>query len=204
MYTYVRKQHKGYYLETSEPIDAEYWAGQIGLTYQDFLEGKWVPLSDEQVAFHNEHPDATVQEVIAMEITPAPERTLADAKKEKTDAISIYDSSDAVNGFTVNGEIGGWLTPSERSNYRSSIEAAKKFSIQELSFYVGDFLMTVTPEQGEYMLDQVQLYADQCAIVTKQHQLAVNALDSIEAVDNYDYTQGYPAKLNFTYPIVIS
>ena len=47
------------------------------------------------------------------------------------------------------------------------------------------------------MLAQIQLYADQCFIVTKQHKAAVEALDSIEAVDNYDVTAGYPTKLTF-------
>jgi hypothetical protein len=47
------------------------------------------------------------------------------------------------------------------------------------------------------MLAQIQLYADQCFLVTKQHEAAVNALDSIESVDNYDITLGYPTKLVF-------
>lgn len=204
MVTYIRKNIKGYYIEFDEELDANVWAGKIGSTYQDFLDNKWILLSAKQVKFHKDYPNANVKEVINMELTPVPPRTLEQAKEEKISQIKVYDDSNAVNGFTINNEIEGWLTPAERSNYRSSIESAKNFSVPSLSFYVGDFLMTVTPEQGEYMLDQVQLYADQCAIVTKQHQLAVNALDTIEAVDAYDYTQGYPTKLDFTYPIQVS
>ncbi len=47
-------------------------------------------------------------------------------------------------------------------------------------------------------LAQIQLYADRCYIVTETHKAEVNALDSIEAIDNYDITSGYPEKLNFT------
>ena len=68
MYTYIRIQHKGYYLETETQIDADYWAGQIGTTYQDFLDGKWVLLSPEQVAFHEEYPNASVKEVLDMHL----------------------------------------------------------------------------------------------------------------------------------------
>jgi len=49
MITYIRKSIKGYYIEFPDEIDAEYWSGKIGTTYQDFLDGKWVKLSDEQV-----------------------------------------------------------------------------------------------------------------------------------------------------------
>lgn len=204
METYIRKNIDGYYIEFNEELDANVWAGKIGSTYQEFLEGKWIHLNSEQVAFHVEHPYATIKEVLDCQLTPTPPRTLEQAKSEKIAQIEAYDNSNAVNGFTINGELEGWLTPGERSNYRSSIEAAKRQSVPELSFYVGDFPLTVTPVQGEYMLDQVQLYADACAIVTKQHELAVNALDSIEAVDGYNYQTGYPNKLNFTYPIEVS
>lgn len=202
-YVYIKLSIAGHFVEFAEPLKAEEY-NNLGSTYEDYLNNKWVLLSDEQVAFHEEHPTASVAEVWNMEITPVPPRTLEQAKSEKLMQINSYDNSSEVNGFTINGEIEGWLTPSERSNYRSSIEAAKKFSVPELSFYVGDFLMTVTPEQGDYMLDQVQLYADACAIVTKQHQLEVNALTTIEEVDAFDYTAGYPQKLDFTYPIEVS
>ena len=48
------------------------------------------------------------------------------------------------------------------------------------------------------MLAAIQLYADQCFIKTKQHEAAIKALATIEDINNYDYTVGYPTKLNFT------
>ena len=47
-------------------------------------------------------------------------------------------------------------------------------------------------------LAQVQLYANQCYGVTERHKAAVNALETIEAVEAYDFTIGYPEKLSFT------
>jgi hypothetical protein len=86
MITYIRKNIKGYYIEFPEEIDAQYWEGKIGTTYEDFLNNKWIRLSDEQVAFHKEHPKANIYQVIAMELPPEPEpyeRTIEDAKQEK-------------------------------------------------------------------------------------------------------------------------
>lgn len=197
---YIRKQHKGYYIETQEEIDAEYWAGQIGMTYQDFLDNKWILLSAEQEAFHNEYPYASVKEVLTMELTPAPVRTLEQAKREKIEQIEQYDGSDNVNGFDVvkdGNTITAWLTPAERANYRSSIDAAELVGVENLSLYIGEMPITLPTQIAKMMLAQIQLYADQCFIVTKQHIAAVEALDSIEAVDNYDNTTGYPERLVF-------
>ena len=114
--------------------------------------------------------------------------------------IDTYDSSSDVNGFeaTVSGmTIEGWFTPEERSNYKSSIDAAKLLGVETLYFYLGDVELAVTPVQAEYMLAQIQLYADQCFIVTKQHKLAVESMETIEEVDGFDYTADYPQKPNF-------
>ena len=174
----------------------------VGDTYQDFLDNKWVLLSDEQVAFHEEHPTATVKEVWDMEITPIPPRTLEDAKAEMIAKIEEYDESSEVNGFKINGVTAGWFTPEERSNYKSSIDAAKLLGVSDLTFFIGDNELSVTIPQAEYMLAQIQLYADSCYIVTKEHKITVGSLETIEEVDAFPYTEGYPQMLDFTYPFV--
>jgi hypothetical protein len=61
MKTYIRKSIKGYYIEFPEEIDATYWNGKIGTTYEDFENNKWILLSNEQVAFHETHPNASIK-----------------------------------------------------------------------------------------------------------------------------------------------
>ena len=200
MKTYIRKSIKGYYIQFPDEIDAEYWAGKIGSTYEDFRDNKWICLSDEQLAFHEEHPYASISQVISMTLPEPYTRTLEDAKMEKLNAIDDYDNSSFVNGFDVvngNDTITAWLTPAQRANYRSSIDAAELVGLTELSLYIGEMPITLSVATAKLMLAQIQLYADQCFIVTKQHKAAVEALDSIEAVDNYDVTAGYPTKLIF-------
>ena len=198
-YTYIKLDINGYYIEFEEMFNPDLY-NNLGETYRDFLDNKWVLLSDEQVAFHGEHPSASVKEVWDMQLTPEPVRTLAQAKREMIDKIDEYDNSSSVNGFTVNGSIEAWFTPEERSNYKSSIDAAKLLGISSLTFFIGDVEMSVTPTQAEYMLAQIQLYADQCFVVTKEHKIAVEGFETINQVDNFEYTIGYPNKIDFTYP----
>ena len=196
-YTYIKHDIRGFYIEFDEMFDPNLY-NNLGETWDDFLDNLWVLLSPEQVEFHKEYPNASIKEVWDMELTPIPERTLEQAKAEMISNINAYDSSSNVNGFTVNNEIEGWFTPDERSNYKSSIDAAKLLGVETLSFYIGDIMLDVTPSEAEYMLAQIQLYADACYIVTKQHKMAVEAMETIEEVDAFAYTEGYPEKLNFT------
>lgn len=198
METYIRKSIAGYYIEFPEEIDTVYWQGKIGSTYADFMADKWVHLSPEQVAFHKGNPFATIEEVLAMELKA---ETLEEAKARKIGLIKEYDSSEAVNSFNVEsegGDISAWLTPSERSNYRSSIDAAELVGLTELSLYIGEIPVILSVQSAKMILAQIQLYADQCYIVTKQHIAAVEALETVEEVDAYDFTVGYPERLSFT------
>ena len=201
MKTYIRKSIKGFYIEFPEEIDAQYWEGKIGSTYEDFQNDKWILLSDEQLAFKEAHANLSIKNIIEMVEPEEPVRTLEDAKMEKLTQIDMYDNSEAVNGFDVtsgNDTVTAWLTPAERANYRSSIDAAELVGVETLSLYIGEMPITLPTATAKFMLAQIQLYADQCFIVTKQHKAAVEAMDDIDDVDNYDITVGYPTKLNFT------
>lgn len=196
MFTYIKHDVRGFYVELPEMLTEDLYSN-LGTTWDDFVDNKWVLLSEEQVKFHQENPKAKVSEVWTMVLDPVHVRNIDDAKNEMKSRIERYDDSEEVNQFIINGVITGWFTPSERSNYKSSIDAAKLVGIETLTFFVGNNMMEITPSVAEQLLAQIQLYADQCFIVTKQHKLNVDALETMEEVDAYNYKQGYPEKLNF-------
>lgn len=201
MYTYIKQSISKHFVTFEEPLNPEEY-NNIGENWQDYLDNKWVLLSKEQATYHKENPIASVKEVWDMELTPPYVRTLEDAKNEKIQDINDYDTSAMVNGFDIerNGEIvmSSWLTPEERANYRNSIDSAELVGLTELSLYIGEMPVILPVQTAKLMLAQIQLYADQCFIVTKQHIAAVEALETVGEVDAYDISADYPNKLVFT------
>lgn len=116
------------------------------------------------------------------------------AKAAKIAEIAAYSDSDAVNSLTFNG-IKTWLTRTVRDGYDTSITAAKNLGEANVTFMVGDNEMQLPVEQARRVLDLVQRYADACFLVTERHKIAVRALQTVEEVESYDYTRGYPEKL---------
>ena len=198
-YTYIKRGNG--YLEFDTPISQELNGNDLGTTWEDYNRGKFVLLSAEQLAFKDEHPNASIYEVFNMEIAPTPTRTLEDAKNEMIATIEDYDQSSNVNEFIVTHDgqviITHWFEPSIRANYKNSVESAELVGMSTVSFYVGNMPLTLPTQNAKLMLAQIQLYADACYIVTRQHIAAVEALATIEAVDAYDYQSGYPTKLSF-------
>lgn len=127
-----------------------------------------------------------------VEPTPTPEEELAIAKENKKMEISDYDRSDSVNDFIFHGKH-MWLAPDIRSNYMLTIEGAKRLGVAVVPF-LG---IEIPVDNAQTMLDMINVYAMQCVAVTEAHKAAVDALDTVEAVEAYDYTTGYPEKVNF-------
>lgn len=76
-YVYIKKsiQINNHFVDFIEPLKAEEY-NNLGETWDDYNNNKWVLLNDDQKAFYEANPNASVKEVWDMQITPAPERTL--------------------------------------------------------------------------------------------------------------------------------
>lgn len=198
--TYIKKSIAKQYVEFEAPLSPEEY-NNIGTTWQDYLDNKWVQLSKQRVKFHKDNPTATVKEVWDMQITPTPLRTLEQAKQEKIAQIEGYDNSDTVNGFDiVMGEntMTAWINPEQRANYKNSLDSAELLGLEEVHPVFNGIQLTLETAMAKMALAQIQIYADRCFIVTETHKANVEALESIEDVDAYDNTTGYPERLTFT------
>lgn len=196
-YVYIKKGVGGGYVSFDTPLSQELNGNDIGITFNDYLKGKWVLLSQEQVAFHDANPTASVQQVFDMTLPDEGVRTLEDAKSERISKIEAYDRSVAVNMFTVNG-ITMWLDKATRAGLLLRITAEQAMGETVTTLWFGTIKFEIPIEQAFDMLYAIEIYASGCYDKTAAHKAAVETLDSIEAVDAYDYTAGYPMKLTFT------
>src|SRR5574344_1694023 len=183
----------GQFIEFSFELDEKY---NVGSSYEDYQNGKFVKLSEEQISFMESNPTASISEVWNMKMNVV-ERTLEQAKQEKLAAIEQYDSSDSVNSFSVNGK-SAWLTPEVRGNYKTSIDAAELLGETSISLLISNLSVTLTIQQAKVMLAQIQRYADACYLVTQSHIATVKALTTISEIAAYDITSNYPDKLEFS------
>ena len=119
--------------------------------------------------------------------------TIEVAKALKIAELKAYDASDAVNSFSIDGKQQPWIAPDERANFLNTIQGERRIGGTTVNFQG----ITLPLDIAENILDRINRYARQCWEQTEYHKAAINALTSIEAVDEYDFTQGYPEKLNF-------
>ena len=117
--------------------------------------------------------------------------TLDEAKARKIAEIDAYDTSDAVNSFVLNG-VSVWLDKATRVGLMNSLNCEKAAGRTETTLWLGTTPITLPVDTAVTMLSELELYALACYNVTASHKAAVGALETIEAVNAYDHTQGYP------------
>lgn len=126
----------------------------------------------------------------------APEPTLSEVKEAKVAEITDYDASEAVNEFYI-GNASLWLDKETRTGLMLRFQAEKAQGKEHTTLWYGVVPYTLPMDTAIEMLYAIEVYASACYDRTAQHKLAVMELDSIDAVKAYDYTTGYPTKLQF-------
>ena len=129
-------------------------------------------------------------------ITPVYEPTIEDIRKRKKDEIARYDSSDEVNTFYMQGQQ-MWLDKATRAGLMLRLQAEQAMGKETTTLWYGTHQFELPIVNAFQMLYALEVYASQCYDNTQRHLANVNALQSIEEVEIYDYRAGYPQKLEF-------
>ena len=163
---------------------------------QELVKEGFILFTDNQEEYFKNHKFASYDAIWYCGNIPRPPRTLNDAIREKLCEIDFYDTSDEVNGFYLNGNL-VWLDRDTRASLRNTIESSIILGRENLNIWFNDMYVTLPVATAKNLLAALELYATDCYNVTAQHKVAVKELTTIEEVDNYDITSGYPEKLNF-------
>lgn len=185
-YTYLHKEASGFYFTQDYELSPEEYS--IGTTFDDYKEGKYILLSESQLQFKEEHPEADVEEVINMQIRepepPTPEEDFATLKDEKLHA--MYDYFNSQLTFNIDGA--NCYVP-----YRMELkeQASRKPQIK-----IKDKLMD--SEQAIEALNEMSNYYDDNVVRLNEVRAALDACETLEDLQSFDYESGYPDPISTT------
>lgn len=191
MITYIKNDIPDNIIKIEEELDSTCYP--IGSTYQDYLEGKWVKLSDEQVQFSEDNKGATIKEIWDMQLKPVDIETV---RNQKLLEIIAYDKSSEVNSFMLNG-YSAWVDRETRVSLMTTTKIKQEMGEEQTTIWFDNYSFTMPCSLVIQMLSQLEMYAYDCFNQTAKHKAIVSELQDIETIQNYDYKVGYPEKLNF-------
>lgn len=160
------------------------------------LAGSSIVFEDKRIFNPSEEQliQAGYIEVIEQEVVPYIP-SLNDVISAKISEIQDYDSSEEVNSFTINDEV-GWIDRNTRVALLHALDVVEQQNEQQYTVWFNNTPLTLPINTIRDFLNSLELYAIAALNVTNRHIYEVNQLTTIEEVNNYDITQGYPQKIN--------
>lgn len=128
--------------------------------------------------------------------TPTQEELFENSKQQKINDIKFYDTSTDVNSFYI-GEYVLWLDKATRAGLKLRFDAEIASGKTDTTLWYGNFQFNLPLDKASQMLYALELYASACYDNTQLHLANVSQLTTLEDIENYDYTTGYPEKLHF-------
>ena len=214
-YTYITKRNKLTYIGLDNLLDPS--CNDIGESYLDFLAGKWVLLSEEQVLFKEEHPNATIREVLDMKIAERePEPSQAEVieaevfnrtKDRKLDEIRAQDAKS--NKFFIsvisegkevaNNEF--WMDKDLRNSLLNvTLPALQKNGDTTTKLWSN----TIPPTSIEVPIDWalncipvVEIYAKKTYDMMQGNIAKVYAAKTVDEINSIDVESDYPPYITF-------
>jgi hypothetical protein len=132
-------------------------------------------------------------------LMPPESRTLQEAIAAKIAEIDKYDISTAVNEFYIDG-IPMWIDRETRASLLATLTAEEANGRTSTTLWTQTeppFPVELTITMCRVMLQQLEVYAKDAFGVTQQHKAAVLSMETVQNVDDYDFTVNYPEKLTF-------
>lgn len=208
MYTYISITAKNNYVELEDLLDPS--IHEIGTTWEDYLENKWILLNDDQLNFKEVHPLATVQEVFNMEIKVTPEPVVNQLAKAKRDKLQQIEEQDYFsNRFFISVVSGGneiakrelWIDKNLRNSLYSITLPALLADGQSITKL---WTMSTPPESIDVpiswaleKLPLLEIYAKKTYDIKSANEAAVYTAETVEEVNNINVYDNYPVVLTF-------
>ena len=195
------------FIKTVVPTEGYTEVKQVGSRYVVHLEGVQNPNDGTTTCYEcitESAPDMTVlQQELAEFKAYIGGVELKMAKEGKVKQLLEYDSSDAVNSFEIqqNGVklTDYWLDRDLRSSLEGDVNAFVDAGIVTYNFDIREMDITLPLDCAKFLaaLKTLKMYAVNSYNQTSRHLAAIDALTTVNDVEDYDFTTGYPTKLVF-------
>ncbi len=172
----------------------------ITKSYEDPETGETVEYTEIEVTEQEEVVVIRVYESKYLEVKLPKDDTptaLDIIKNYVLEEIDTYDSSSNVNGFYLNDEL-VWLDKDTRVGLMNSITIQKNAGLEQSVLWLGTQTILINCDLAIQLLGGLEMYALECFNKTAEHKKAVMELESVKDITEYDYTAGYPERLNLT------
>lgn len=184
-FTYINREIYPKMLVQDEPLDDNY---AKGYSYDDYINGNpapWIELGEEQLAFKEANPKATVKEIIEAKLDDS--RLLNEEKSAKYEEIRTYENENLHEFLLDDQNI--YIPEYDRRNALSDGAIADKITIMGMKFDI---------TEGKILIEMMDKYDNDLMSALGAKRREVSLATTVEQVRAVDAQSGYPDKISVT------
>lgn len=182
MFNYI---YQNQFVTSDEELTSPDYA--VGNSLEDYIAGKYVILSEEQVTYMNEHPNASPEEV--WEMHPLDHVIHVETPQDRM--FKYFEEEH--NLVYINNEVHPcW----DHQQIIYNAECAKALNEEYFTFMADGKYFRGGTDDIIQMMRQIGLYYHKLSIVTNRHYRYLEKHP--DEIGSYDYTTGFPEILHFT------
>lgn len=184
-FTYINREIYPKMLVQDEPLDDNY---AKGYSYDDYSKGNpapWIELGEEQLAFKEANPKATVKEIIEAKLDES--RLLNEEKSAKYEEIRTYETGNLYEFFLDDQNI--YIPEHDRRNALSDGAVANKIIIMGLEF---------DTTEDKILIGMMDKYDNDLMSALGAKRKEISLASTVEQVRAIDVQSGYPNKISVT------
>ena len=184
-YIYINREIYPNQLVQDDPLDDNY---AKGYSYDDYINGNpapWIELGEEQLAFKEANPKATVKEIIEAKLDDS--RLLNEEKSAKYEEIRTYENENLHEFLLDDQNI--YIPEYDRRNALSDGAIADKITIMGMKFDI---------TEGKILIEMMDKYDNDLMLALGSKRREVSLATTVEQVRAVDVQSGYPDKVSVT------
>lgn len=184
-YVYINREIYPNQSVQDDPLDDNY---AKGYSYDDYINGNpapWIELGEEQLAFKEANPKATVKEIIEAKLDDS--RLLDEEKSAKYEEIRTYENENLHEFFLDDQNV--YVPDYDRRNALSNGIVTNKIIIMGLEFNI---------TEGKILIEMMDKYDNDLTTVLGVKRKEISLATTVEQVRAVDVQSGYPDKVSVT------
>lgn len=174
MYTYIKIEIPSHYFIIDEELTRDCF--NVGDTLEDYNNGKFVLLNEQQVQFHVDNPDASVEEVYNMSINKPSEQV--QEVPSDLQLLSDYYNRAKTHPCVINtaeGEEELEITENYANSVNKTVTAKKTISdANKCIWYIGGQRLNMTAQEMDVLLSQIYIYYNDCDVAYQDMLNTIN------------------------------
>lgn len=195
------------YWEVSDALPISY---KVGSTEEDYLKGAYILLSEQQIMFHEMHPEASKIEVLRMTMNPVVVPTQDPVESKRQELLSevrtldkrserFYISVTKDGAEVANQQL--WLDKDTRSSlYAITLPSLLADGETTAKLWTSSTPPTSIEVPITWAMDKLQLleiYAKRTHDVMARNEAAIYAAETVDELEAINLSEGYPLPLTF-------